>query len=222
MAADYDYPDWYRQPDETIRLGNATLMRHVGSRIAGRIQVPHPPAPGAPELVERDYLPHHPLEMTSAGRFTGHDWVEDDSIGYWAEATHPEQDAAKVADAMAICHGDAGFMVTDRRVSVITAAHLFVYVREAQKQARRKKGIVRHLLGTATDAVLGTHNSWGHGDLMVALWEADVRRIRGWSRVWLGRSFPFPNVVRVDFVDGSVLYCRCRKGSVIDGQEVRD
>ncbi|MFC0104961.1 hypothetical protein [Kibdelosporangium aridum] len=218
----HDYPEFRLPQEERILLGTGPLMRHVGARIAGRVQVPHPAAADAPELVQRDYLPHHPLESTVAGRFNGHDWVDDDSIGFWVEASHPGQDAVKVADAMAICKGDAGLMVTDRRLFIITAGHLFVHVREAEKQARKKKNVFSQLLSAAGDVVLGQHSFWQAGDPAVVLFQTDARVVRGWSKVLLGRSFPFPNVVRVDFVDGSVLYCRCRKGSIIDGQEVRD
>jgi hypothetical protein len=221
MTHTVPYPDYVRSPDEKLVLALGSLLRHVGSRIAGRIAVPHPAPPDAPALIDRDWLPNQPADMVVQGRFHGDDWADDDSIGWWVEAGHPGQDAVLMANAMAICHGDAGVLLSDRRIVVITAGHLFVYYRENQQREHEKKSFLGKVLAAAGSALSTQHNHWEGGDKLVVLWEMDASRVRGTSLPLVGRSIPFPRVVRIDFVDGSVLYARYRDFDLVNGEQVK-
>nr|WP_042179677.1 hypothetical protein [Kibdelosporangium sp. MJ126-NF4]CEL13959.1 hypothetical protein [Kibdelosporangium sp. MJ126-NF4]CTQ88328.1 hypothetical protein [Kibdelosporangium sp. MJ126-NF4] len=206
----------WTQPGETVRIAMASRIRVVGSRIAGRVQVPHPVPPNAPEAIDLQFAPPLTSDFATGARFTGMDWTEDDSIGWWAEAQDPRQDAVLVADAMAGCKAESGLALTDRRVAVIFPEHLLVSFRDARRTARKEKGLVGQALSAANDWAFSA-NAWNMRDKVVSLWEADARRVRGWTRLLTGRSFPFVELVRVDFVDGSSLCTLRHKLDYVEG-----
>ncbi|NRN65300.1 hypothetical protein GC106_25110 [Kibdelosporangium sp. 4NS15] len=202
--------DWVSR-GERVRVALGSRLRVVGSRIAGRVQVPHPVADDAPQSVDLEFEPPLTSDFAAEGRFTGFEWTDDDSIGWWAEAQDPGQDAVLAADAMAGCKAESGFALTDRRVAVIFPERLLVSHRES-----RKKGLVGQALAAANDWAFSS-NHWSMRDKVVSLWETDARRVRGWTRLLAGRSFPFAELVRIDFVDGSALFTLRHKLDYVEG-----
>lgn len=201
-----DVGQW-AQPGEAVRLALFARMRDVGSRVGGVVRAPHPVADDAPATVEIKQEHPLPAEWTAAGRFAGFDWVEDDAVGWWAEAADAGQDAARAAGFLAAGCGQAGVFASDRRVAVVLPEKLLADVRAA---ARAKKG----LLGRAVDGLLDSTN-WDMADKVVSIWEADARRLRGWSTALVGRGFPFARLVRLDFTDGSVLFGRTHGNDIL-------
>ncbi|GAA4442876.1 hypothetical protein ACFQV2_39640 [Actinokineospora soli] len=197
----------WAQPGERVQAQVRAKLRDVGSRIAGTVRAPHPVPDDAPATVEIKQDHPLPAEWTAAGGWTGFDWVEDDAIGWWAEAADPRQDAARAADFLAAGCGQAGLFLTDRRIAVVLPEKLLAEVRAA---ARAKKG----LLGRAVDGLLES-TSWDLADKVVSIWEADARRLRGWGVALVGRGFPFARVARFDFADGSVLFGRTHGNDVL-------
>ncbi|MFC5112133.1 hypothetical protein [Kibdelosporangium philippinense] len=78
------YPVFEMRDGERLLTASGPLIRHVGSLIGNRVQVPHPADTSG--LVRLDRLPHRPLDASVAGRFPIDDWPGDDSIGWWVEA----------------------------------------------------------------------------------------------------------------------------------------
>ncbi|ONI79927.1 hypothetical protein ALI144C_24680 [Actinosynnema sp. ALI-1.44] len=207
--------EWARS-GERVRIALGPRGRVVGSRIAGRVQVPHPIPPDAPQVVDLEFEPPLTSAFATEGRFNGMEWIDDDSIGWWAEAQDPRQDAVLVADAMAGCKAESGFALTDQRVAVIFPEHLLVSFREARTSARKERNLVGQALSAANDWAF-TSNKWSLRDKVVSLWEADAQRVRGWSRLLAGRGFPFAELIRLDFVDGSTLFTLRHKLDYVEG-----
>lgn len=202
-----------------MRTVSGPLIRHVGSLVGNQIRVPHPAPPGSPEMVELDRLPHVPLDTSVSGQFPVNDWSGDDSIGWWAEARDPGQDAIRAADALAVCGGEGAVIFTNRRFVVVTVAYLFPYFRE---QPRPEK---RSLVGKMWSAVVGPkkypHHWEEYSTDLAVLWECGADRVRSVTTPLIGRSFPFPRVFRVAFADGSLLYGRYDVGCIVNGDKIK-
>lgn len=193
----------WAQPGETIRVGLLARVRDVGSRVGGVVRAPHPVPEDAPATVAIKQEHPLPAEWTAAGAVSGFDWVEDNAIGWWAEAAEPGQVAARMADFLAVGCGQAGVFLSDRRLAVVLPEKLLV-------ASRAKKGLLGRALGGLLDST-----SWDLPDKVVSLWEGDPREVRGWSVALVGRGFPFVRVVRFDFADGSVLFGRTHPTDIL-------
>ncbi|ALG10022.1 hypothetical protein [Kibdelosporangium phytohabitans] len=214
------YPGFQLREGEELKTVTGPLTRHVGSLIGNRIQVPHPAPPDAEPLVPLDHLPHVPLESSTSGRFPVDDWSGDDSIGWWAEARDPAGDAVRAADALAACGSSGAIFVTTHRFGVGIPEYLFAYFREDPATTERKG-----LFGKVLSAVAGPKKYPNHWDpfegKLVWTWECGIERVHGVATPLVGRSFPFPKVVRVAFTDGSLLYGRYDVGCLIHGEKVK-
>ncbi|MGX7823605.1 hypothetical protein ACTG9Q_00780 [Actinokineospora sp. 24-640] len=188
--------DEWAAPGEELRLAFPPRQRGIGSRIGGRTLVPHPVPADAPETVTIKADRPEPAEWTARGEFHGADWVEDDAVGWWAEAADPAHDAARAAGAIAAGRDLAGLFVTDRRVAVVLPDKLLA-------AAKAKKGFLGRTVGGLLEST-----DWFYGDTLVSLWETDARRLRGYSQAMVGRGFPFTRLARFDFADGSALSVR--------------
>ncbi|MBM7771190.1 hypothetical protein JOD54_001394 [Actinokineospora baliensis] len=208
------YREW-TQPDEKVRVALAARGRTVGSRVGGVVRVPHPMPPGTPEIMWIDRKYPDPAEFTVAGQYSGHEWADDDSLGWWAEAADPTLDAARAADALAIGQGEIGLAITDRRIAVIFPEKLLASTQQARKDALKERSLVGKAMGSV-GIYLDGDSQWDFRDKVYSVWETDVRRVVGWDVVLVGRSFPFPELLRVGFQDGSVLYARTQPRDLIE------
>ncbi|GAA2989317.1 hypothetical protein [Actinokineospora diospyrosa] len=210
--------DLYREwttPGEKIRVALGARGRTVGSRIGGVVRAPHPAPADAPETrwIDRKYP--DPAEFTASGRYDGHEWADDDSLGWWADADAAGQDSALAADALAIGQGEIGLAITDRRIAIIFPEILLVSTLEARKAAAKDRGLVGQALATAGTYLDNSHQ-WSFRDKVYSVWETDVHRVAVWDQVLVGRGIPAPEVLRVRFHDGSVLYARIQKYDLIE------
>ncbi|MCE7003938.1 hypothetical protein LWC34_14025 [Kibdelosporangium philippinense] len=208
------YPVFEMRDGERLLTASGPLIRHVGSLIGNRVQVPHPADTSG--LVRLDRLPHRPLDASVAGRFPIDDWPGDDSIGWWVEARDPSHTAVWMADALASCGGEGAFMLTTQRVAVTTAEYLFAsFPRRAPDTG--KKSLLGKVLATVTGPK-AYPNYWDpFTGKQVAVWQTGAEQVSGVSTPLVGRAFPFPKIFQVDFADGSVLYGRYEKGCLING-----
>ncbi|MFC5112175.1 hypothetical protein [Kibdelosporangium philippinense] len=178
--------------------------------------MPHPMPGDTPMAVDLDLQPPSASDFAAAGRFDGLGWTDDESIGWWVEAHDPRQDAALIADAMAGCNAQSGLALSDRRVAAIFPERLLVSGHEVRKAARKEKSIVGQALSAANQWAFSSKN-WSAWEKLVSLWETDAQRVRGWSRFLTGRSFPFAEIIQVDFIDGSTLYTLRHKLDYVEG-----
>ncbi|GLZ40651.1 hypothetical protein [Actinokineospora sp. NBRC 105648] len=214
MHIDEDLRRWWTEPGEVVRVATDASRRNVGSRVAGRVRVPHPVPAGAEETTGIDRSYPDPSSFTTAGRFAANEWADDDTLSWWAQAADPDRDAVRAADALAIGLGETGIAITTRRFAVLLPAKFLVSRQEELRTARREKGLLRQAASHVNDFI--GRGSWLVGDRVVSVWEIEVERVLGWSPVLIGRGFPFARVLRVDFVDGSVLYGRTGPRDLIE------
>jgi hypothetical protein len=190
-------------PGEVPRIAMYARLREVGSRVGGLVRVPHPAPPDAPATVaiKQDRCPL-PAPWTAAGEFAGFDWVDDDAVGWWAEAADPRQAAARMADSLTVGKGQAGVFGSDRRLAVVLPKKLL-------STGAPRKGLLGKVGG------LLENTNWEMTDEVATLWETDARALRGVAVVLAGRGFPFARLVRFDFTDGSALLGRTQANDIL-------
>ncbi|MEY7970421.1 hypothetical protein AB8O38_00315 [Saccharomonospora xinjiangensis] len=102
---------------ERLLLGCPPVRAHVGSLVGGRRRAPHVPGRQLPAV--RLGPPRWPLPMAD---LPGEDWTDDPTLGHWAVADHDGRIAVRLADHLAVSHGEARVVVTDRRIAVVYPA----------------------------------------------------------------------------------------------------
>ncbi|WP_018685263.1 hypothetical protein [Actinokineospora enzanensis] len=193
---DVTHAPWETRQDEVLGIEIPSRKRGAGSRIAGRVQVPHPAAPEVPVIaISEDAL--LPAEFTRTGPVPGLEWLEDESIGWWAEAAAPDHCAARLADYLAAGRGEAKLVVTDRRIAVILPEPVLT---AATAPPKEKKGLLGRLFTLPEQ--IPDDCRW------VILWETDSGRLTSHHTAMAGRSFPFARLARLTFADGSILLGR--------------
>lgn len=176
-----------------------------GSRIGGVVRAPHEPLGPVPATVLDPPTWRLPCAVVSSGEFIEDDWVDDPAIGWFAHAEAAEAVAVRLLDHVVGGAGQAGLALTDRRVAVVTAAKLLA-ANEPGEPAE-PKGLVGKAFSAMGDW-LTNDSEWTMGDEVTSVWEVDARRLRDVSAPWVGRGFPPPELIRMEFDDGSVLLVR--------------
>ncbi|MEV0678534.1 hypothetical protein AB0I60_18650 [Actinosynnema sp. NPDC050436] len=160
-------------PGERLLLALPPVEAHVAARVGAEVRVPHRPVGEVPELdLGKE---HWPLPTEHVAADPDVDWVDDRTVGYFASARQPSDDAIRLADHFAHSRGQARLAVSDRRVAVVYPTKL---------------------LRKDPPTVFTTH-----ADL-------PATRLGRLDAVFLGQSLGVPPVVRLSFVDGSVLHVR--------------
>lgn len=158
---------------ERLILGCPPIRAHVGAFVGGRRRAPHVPSRQLPEVrLER---PRWPLPVEN---LPPEDWTDDPTLGHWVRADHEGQIAVRLADHLAVSHGEARVVVTDRRIAVVYPT--------------------KHLAGDpAPDS-----------GVFATFEEMDVGHLEALDAPFLGRSVPPRPVIAFRFADGSELYSR--------------
>lgn len=188
--------------DETVLRLLLCENLAVGSRVGGIVQVPRQPRPDAPKLVFDDPKWALPAQVIARGEFVGNDWADDPAIGMWAEAGHPGQDAALLAEQAASGLGLVAILATHKRLTVSFPRKLLADQPKAPDEERGS------LLGRAYDYVVSTKTGWDLEDPVHVQYSVPANRVTSMGSVMLGRSIPAPTFVRFAFTDDSLLFVR--------------
>ncbi|CRK60911.1 hypothetical protein [Alloactinosynnema sp. L-07] len=175
--------------------------RCFGSRVAGRVTVPHIPGPADPQVYFDEHRWAVPNEVISAGRFVGNDWADDPAIAWWAEASHPGQDAVRMVQAAGVARGIVALWVTNKRLTVVFPQRYLIEHRERKERSG--------LLGRAAGWLDTEPAPWQAGEIMHIQASVDAAGVAGFGPARLGRSMPSAAFLGVWFRDRSVLYVRC-------------
>ncbi len=158
---------------ERLLLGCPPVRAHVGALVGGHRRAPHVPGRRLPEV--RGEKPRWPLPVEE---LPPEDWTDDPTLGHWVRADHDGQVAVRFADHLAVSHGEARVVVTDRRIAVVYPTKLL-----------------------AEDPAAGSPG-------FSTFEEMDAGHLAALDAPFLGRSVPPRPVIALRFTDGSELYSR--------------
>lgn len=182
---------------------------HTASVIDGRPHVPHAPQGEVPRTnLEAPEWPL-PSEAVATGRFMGDEWADDPSIGWWATATRPDQDAVRFADHLAVGYDQAFLVASSTRLAVVVEADILAEPKEEPAtESKGWFGKARRAVAQAQSTAEDLSSKFGNRNSVVSFHEVDVQRVRGMQTLRFGRGIPRQHFLRIDFTDGSHLLIR--------------
>ncbi|SDK63428.1 hypothetical protein SAMN04487820_110106 [Actinopolyspora mzabensis] len=189
--------------DESVGLVKPIKPSHTASIINGETRTPHSPLGHTPE-VKLD-TPHWPLpsEAVSGGSLPEDEWADDPTIGHWAMATNPEDEAIRLLDHICVAHEGSALVVTDKRIAVVIESHL---LKTKSKNENATNGsLINKALHLARPAQEATEkiNSKDTDASISTLHEIEIKKVEKTQPLPLGKQIPKRRYYVVDFTDGS-------------------
>ncbi|MGJ7906905.1 hypothetical protein ACOQFL_10525 [Actinopolyspora sp. H202] len=189
--------------DENVGLVKPIKPSHAASIINGETRTPHSPLGHTPE-VKLD-TPHWPLpsKATSEGSLPEDEWADDPTIGHWAMAATPEDEAIRLLDHICVAHEGSALAVTDKRIAVVIESHL---LKTKSKNENTTNG---NLLNKARRFARPTQestekiNSKDTTVSILTLYEIKMEKVEKTQPLPLGKQIPKRRFYVVDFADGS-------------------
>ncbi|MCX2729702.1 hypothetical protein OOZ19_05590 [Saccharopolyspora sp. NFXS83] len=182
---------------------------YVGSTVAGRTLVPHSPLSEAVSSnVDTSDWPL-PSELVTSGRYLNDEWADDPSIMWWVFADSAERDAIRFGDHLSAVPGEAFLALSSSRLAVIVEQGK-LGARQAEQRDETSTGWFGKVRSAAAQVQQAAEGIAALKDAKQphSCVEVPVSRVAAVNFAPLGRSIPRAPFLRIDFVDGSVLFAR--------------